>query len=612
MNIGKTRSRLCAVLAACLIAASLLPAFPARAAEAERVGVKSVMGWYQTVGGDFFQCDITFEKDILVTESGAALGYWITEKAQYAYLQEFIAIDGATVDEINKSTDTTGWEFKEFPSLNGGVFAVPVVLFASAANKLQIRIHTRYVGADSTGVKLSLLEGFETGLEDGTALAAEPGTWERYNGEWLTEEEIEYMRPKRDISVGYSQAQNWAEGGEAGEWKVFDLYFSRDLFVQASGKAGEYSFMDADFRYVSEYIAINGVKISDINADTSLEGYEFHSFPQVIDGKAQFTYAKPVLLFADTPNHLQFRIHAKYAEDEGLGEGMTVSVLEGLETVVPAPNEDASGYEYVRYRADAATFTKGAGETWTSSVSYVKYETSPEVIDRADIDFSLIDYEKISATSASDIIEYGDAKPVGGERRKNQYICVYFDRDISYQQIPYASAGKKKLSDLAQNAAGVNLTQAQVDSVYDYRIDLAVNDCIVLDGKTIREWKAQETMNGDLKLFVTLGGSSPNYFTIYIDADSAAWQDRTKEHTLEILPGFVTPLFGKTQKKAVYYYSPDTNAWTDQRVTVEEEITPAKKDDNALWIVLGSVGGAAVLAGAVAAAVILKKKGARR
>ena len=76
---------------------------------------------------------------------------------------------------------------------------------------------------------------------------------------------------------------------------------------------------------------------------------------------------------------------------------------------------------------------------------------------------------------------------LSADRSKAQYACVYFDRAISYQYIPYVSMGKKDLSNLAKSpGSGVNLTQAPVDGIFDYRIDLSLNGHIKIDDKMLQ------------------------------------------------------------------------------------------------------------------------------
>lgn len=180
------------------------------------------------------------------------------------------------------------------------------------------------------------------------------------------------------------------------------------------------------------------------------------------------------------------------------------------------------------------------------------------MIDRADIDFSKINYESIHVSDVSDIIVYDAASQA-------EYMVLYFDRPVSNQYIPYASAGKQTLTNLANAGLGVTLTQEQIDSLYDYRLDLALNDFIKIDGKTIREMKAEEPVNADQRLYLCWSGSSsdPRSITFYFSGGSESWLDPSERHTLEVMEGFTTPLFGKTDETQTFYFDPDTRTWSE-------------------------------------------------
>ncbi len=363
--------------------------------------------------------------------------------------------------------------------------------------------------------------------------------------------------PVRTEEIGFTLMENWADGGDAQELKVFYLYFSRDVLMQEDGSSIGYWIADnAGFTYLQQFFAINGRTMQDINENTDTSGYAFSTFPSSLGG----VYAVPVIFYSDSPSHIQIRIHEQYLKDSGADDVFTFSVLEGLYTDARTTNEDASGYIPVRYElSETVTFTKDAENEWTCDHELVKYEAPEEIIERADIDFSAIEYETIFVNSISDIIVYDAAS-------QSEYMVLYFDRAVSNQYIPYASAGKKFLSSNGANGAlGVTLTQAQIDSLYDYRLDLSLNDHIKIDGKTIREMKEQEPINADQRLYLCWSGNSsdPRSVTFYFAGGSESWLDPSERHTLEVLEGFTTPLFGRVGASQTYYFDPDTRVWSE-------------------------------------------------
>lgn len=371
-----------------------------------------------------------------------------------------------------------------------------------------------------------------------------------------------------EAPLTFAQLANWADGGDGEELKVCDLYFSRDVLMKESGASIDFRINDGskypgeDFSYVQDYVLLNGKTMAEINENTDTSTYEFKTFPSTVTGGDAKYYAVPIVMYSNAPGHIQIRIHKKYLEDSNAGDKITLQLLKGLSATAQVPNETASAYEPVKYvLAETTTFTKEADDSWSCDRELLPYEAPEEVIDRADIDFSKIDYSDLYVSSVSDIIEYGSVVPVGGQVRKAQYVCVYFDRAISYQYIPYASMGKKDLSNLAKSpGSGVNLAQAQVDGIFDYRIDLSLNDHVKIDGMTLRERKKQEMTSADTKIYICL---ERDFFTLYLSADSANWLDPTEAHTIEILEGFRTPLFGELKSDVTFYFNPETRIWSE-------------------------------------------------
>lgn len=418
--------------------------------------------------------------------------------------------------------------------------------------------------------------------------------------------------PVRTEEVGFTLMENWVDGGDGQELKVCDLYFSRDVLMQQNGSSIGYWIIDgADFTYLQQYFMINGRSMQDINENTDTSSYTFSTFPSSLGG----VYAVPIIMYSAEPNHIQIRIHKKYLEDSGAEDTFTIAVLEGFYASARTSNEDASAYVPVRYElSGTVTFTKDAADQWTCDTELLPYEPPQEVIDRADIDFSKINYESIHVSDVSDIIVYDAASQA-------EYMVLYFDRPVSNQYIPYASAGKQMLTNLANAGLGVTLTQEQIDSLYDYRLDLALNDFIKIDGKTIREMKAEEPVNADQRLYLCWSGSSsdPRSITFYFSGGSESWLDPSERHTLEVMEGFTTPLFGKTDETQTFYFDPDTRTWSEtDYASLADPVYDWSQQPEGTGLegwAIGVIAAAAALVaagGAVLAVVLVKKKKAKQ
>lgn len=426
---------------------------------------------------------------------------------------------------------------------------------------------------------------------------------------------------KEQIEIGFSQMVNWTKGGTENEIYVCDLYFSRNVLTSSDGNGVGYMMHDGegenDYTYLQDYIAFNGKIMSQINEDTDTEEYDFLTFPSTLysEKNGSFLYRVPVVIYAPSPEHLQIRIHEQYYVDEGWTNAPKIQILKGF--YADGEVNDAEGnYRSVKYSATKnTTFTYGTDNNWACDNGYEAYEEPIEIIERADIDFDAIDYEQIFVSSISQIVEYSSAITVGGELRKPQYLCVYFDKAISYQFIPYITLGKKKLTSFAANPAGtgVELTQAQIDSIFDYRIDESFNYKVKINGKTIQECKKSEIASGDQKVYVALSGetSAPNNFTLYILADSASWMNPEEKHTLEIEQGFRTPLFGEIKKTQKFYYNPETLTWSETDYSeIKPERPPANEGCGAVSATT-TYGGVFALVGLLGIVMLCKKKGGR-
>lgn len=558
--------------------------------EQKALEATDILGWDLRTEGDFYTCDIYFSEQVLYKPNGTLIDYRIIDGANYAdagedfsYLQEYVTVNGSTIAEINGTTDMSESTFTSFPCNADPAYRLPIVVFCPTSNIMRLWFHVDYAD-NNDGMEIQILEGFEIVYADVRYTVAETVAFYGENGGWTCDNGYKENPITEDFSLGFSLMSNWADGGDAEEYKVCDLYFSRNILIGTSGGVIGYRIMDGklnpqeDFSYIQEYLLFNGKSMKEINEQTDVTEYAFSSFPATADSmyEGKYLYKTPILIYSDSGNHLQIRIHDKYVETENLDGGFTITAKAGLYGLVTETDDELKEINQTKYTLSKdVVFTKAAGDVWTCSEAYQKYIEEEEVIERADIDFDAIDYEPLTVNSISSIIQYGDYVTHKGRKIKNQYFCIYFDKPISYQYIPYASVKKSMLSSLAKNplGTGVHLTQAQVDAVYDYRIDIYLNDYVKVDGLTLREMKDREILGADSRVYISYAGSSSNVktLTFYLSADSESWLDPEQAHTVEVLEGFRTPLFGEVQETIKFYYDPETQLWNTVDYTKETE-----------------------------------------
>ena len=502
--------------------------------------------------------------------------------------------------------------------------------------------------ADAQTVRVRLNKGLYVDAGDVRYELGEDAVCEHTSDGW----EMQY--DTRVQPFGLSATENWVNN-HAGEFSVCDVYFSREAFVSASGKQLDFAVMDAGYRYLQDRIAFNGETMRALNK-SDMTGYTFTGFPYTIgikegetgantDHNATVTvtedgymmgdkkfapdtftdeggvkrpkYLAPVFIYADSSSHFQIRIHKKLIEAKAWGDKMRISFAAGVYNKVVQYKTDGSGErETVSYAMENdITVTKGADNKWSSDTPWQKFEETPEVIIRKDIDFDAIDFSPVAIRSVSRIVEYGAAKMNEGRIAYDEYVVLYFDKPVCNQSIPYATRKKSFLLGYAQSSG--TLTSEQVDALFDYRIDIYLNEYLKIDGKTIAEIKANELTNGDAAIRADFsGGNNADCITIYVTGDSGAWLDPNAAHTFEIAAGFRTPLMGEVQESEKYYYDAISRSWskTDYESDYEWEYigdAPAKSRKKKCGGDVGTVsaGIAAVLLLAAAGIVTVVRAG---
>ena len=264
----------------------------------------SVSGWTEING--IKALDITFGSGVLPS----GIDYGVIDKAAYQYIADYIAINGKTVKEINAETSVDGWEFNMFPSDSIDAFKVPVVLYVTA-NKIEVRIHDNYYATLTDDLTVSVLEGFS--VVNG-------------NKEYVLNETVNHTRKGGTWVKNWQTVEIAAEDVDFSGWtsingiKAFNITLGSGVLPSGINYG---VINDASYQYIADYIKINGKTVNDINAETSVDGWEFNMFPSnSIDA-----FKVPVVVYI-TSEKIELRVHDNYYAT--LNGTLTASLLQGL------------------------------------------------------------------------------------------------------------------------------------------------------------------------------------------------------------------------------------------------------------------------------------------
>ena len=277
----------------------------------------TVSGWIHQ-DGELRAFFVSFGEGVVSDD----ISYGIIDKDDYKYIAEYITINGKTVKEINEETDVSDYTFNVFPSSADDKYKVPVIIYASG-NELAVKIHDRYYETLDGDLTVSVLNGLM--IVNGTTEYAvtEDVTFIRKHGSWGQNWTV------RDVTDNVT-VSNWIHQGE--ELMVLFVNFGEGVLPSDIA----FKVMDNDdYKYIAEYITINGKTIKEINEETDTSDYTFTVFPSSVDDK----YKVPVMIYVSSEK-MEIKIHDSYrATLEGR---VTVSVLSGL-VIVNGSDEYAVG-----------------------------------------------------------------------------------------------------------------------------------------------------------------------------------------------------------------------------------------------------------------------------
>ena len=244
------------------------------------------------------------------------LGYKVIDDANYQYIANYITINGSTIAEINATTDTSGYTFTVFPSTLGGVYEVPIMVLVDDSYNIQIKIHDSYYATMTGDLTVSVLQDLV--IINGTTeyVVDENATYVYKHGAWSDNWQVTNVTPTiRNFDAVGELRRVYIDFGTA-------LTLPDIAYGIVSHNAGTY-------KYLAEYIAINGKTIKWINENTDTTGWVFTQFPSYHDSAVDPYYDLPIIVYAaNNDNKIELRIHENYIN--ALSEDLTVSVLENF------------------------------------------------------------------------------------------------------------------------------------------------------------------------------------------------------------------------------------------------------------------------------------------
>ena len=239
------------------------------------------------------------------------VGYGIIDKANYTYVQDYVAINGRTIKEINTdaSLNAGSWTYTVFPSTADAKYKLPIIVYVNNGS-MEIKLHSEYVALLGDSVQITAKAGlyFVNGAtryevtEDKTFTV-----WENP------------VSQKVDISDTIS-LEGWDTTGDKAELTYTRLAFAQGVLPTDLN----YSILDnSAWMYVQEYLLVNGKTVKSINTETDTSAYAFYTFPSTAAAK----YKIPVIIFANG-NTLELKFHNDYVAT--LSQPIEITVKKGL------------------------------------------------------------------------------------------------------------------------------------------------------------------------------------------------------------------------------------------------------------------------------------------
>ena len=271
----------------------------------------SISGWNTTGSASELTYSIlNFGDGVLPSD----LGYHVHDNdigTHYHYIQDYITLNGKTVGEINANTDVSNYVFSSFPSTAASKYKLPIILFGNG-NNLEMKIHNDYIA--SLGGNAPIVIGVKAGLsiDNGSMIHTVSSDITKTVREGVVETDI-----TENVTI-----TGWDTTGTASELTYTRIKLGEGVMPEGVG----YGIIDnAAYKYMQDYITINGRTVADINANTDTSGYTFSTFPSSADNK----YKVPVMIFVNGGT-LEVKVHNDYIATLGDNYEMVIGVKAGL------------------------------------------------------------------------------------------------------------------------------------------------------------------------------------------------------------------------------------------------------------------------------------------
>ena len=143
-------------------------------------------------------------------------------------------------------------------------------------------------------------------------------------------------------------------------------------------------------------------------------------------------------------------------------------------------------------------------------------------------------------------------------------LFIEFTTPCSVKYLPFTQADPATIFN-SYGSVGVPMTARYTWELTRYGIRESLWDYLLLDGKTLREWAAEDG-GAEASRYIDIYYQGTNfgiyYLQIVINRQSSAVMDWDEAHTLTFKEGFITPAFGVFTEDVRYAWDPEAAVWT--------------------------------------------------
>ncbi len=205
-------------------------------------------------------------------------------------------------------------------------------------------------------------------------------------------------------------------------------------------------------------------------------------------------------------------------------------------------------------------------------------------------------------------------------------LFIEFTTPCSTKYLPFMQADAETIF-ASYGSVGITMPALYVYELNRYGMRDSLWDYFLIDGKTLREWAVADG-GADASRYIDIYYQGTNfgvyYMQLVINAQSSAVMDWSESHTITFKEGFITPAFGVFDKDVQFAWDPETKTWApDASANATVDPNAHLKDEVGEVVVTfgggcsgfaagtGTIFGALLVTGAVAALAVRKKRGAK-